>query len=181
MLRFQLGHARLKLLVIGQQGLITRRVHVVAMVVCPPGLVVNAAVEQPPPKQAAVRVVVSDPGTVGVRAEHIVNPSRTSLDYDSRRNVRWGLIIVPTGIWQWRRLGLIRTTPRNWLRDVPQWLWVLRFLEFAKLRFTGLLFPRPRCRRIERKPRTTRQTTVSAVLGFGPAWRETLTLRPAAR
>src|SRR5260370_40930890 len=73
-LGFELLDTGLELLVAGDECLVARRVHVVTMMIGPPGAVIEAAIQQPPPEKAVVGVVVNHHGPGPVRIEHVVNP-----------------------------------------------------------------------------------------------------------
>jgi len=175
---FELGHSLFELLIAGQQRLVARRVHVITMVVSPPGLVVDAPVEQPPPKQTAIRIRVRDPWPISVRAEDIIYPSRPGLDDDGGRDVRWRRRIIAPGR-QRRWFCLVRTSPRRPRRKVSRGrrTWRigcnrsrrLRLLKAGELLLARFLLACPRRRSVEAETRATGRVLTSAARGFGSA------------
>src|ERR1051326_7175187 len=59
LLCFQLFDAGLELLVASKQCLITRLVHVVTVMVRPPRLILDAPIQQPPPEETAVGIMIN--------------------------------------------------------------------------------------------------------------------------
>src|SRR5206468_9776608 len=74
LLGFELRDPCLQLLIRRDERVITRGIHIVAMVIGPPGAVVQRAVEQPPPKKAVIRVIVNHDRTRIVRPENGLDP-----------------------------------------------------------------------------------------------------------
>ena len=69
LLGLKLRYAGLKLLITGHECVIPRGVHVITMVIGPVSLLVDGAIEQPPPEQTAVGIVIIDPGPIAIRAK----------------------------------------------------------------------------------------------------------------
>jgi hypothetical protein len=68
------------------------------MVVGPISPVVQAAIEQPPPKKTVVRIVVRDPGSIIIRTINVINSRGPRSNYGHIRNINVAAGIIRAAV-----------------------------------------------------------------------------------
>src|ERR1017187_3147587 len=158
LLGLQLCDARLQLLVIGHQRLVSRRVHVVAVMICPPGPVIDGAVQQPPPEQAVVGILVGHPGPRRVGIEDIIDPHWSARKRYGVRHIYHAPVRIAGGHPDWRRLDAVGRRARGGARGLARRGRdrKLRIPELRELRFAGFLLSGMRGSVVKGKPAAAR-------------------------